>query len=53
MEELDVISEILEKAYKWGLQTEVVDSSLQEMKTNPELTPSQAIVRGAIEWDII
>lgn len=48
--EFENITNALNEATKYGLQTEVVYSALLGLKNNPEWTIEQAISYGFYEW---
>ena len=50
IESMDVVSDALNDADGFDLQTEVVTFALQAMKDNPKLEISEAIMIGFNEW---
>jgi hypothetical protein len=49
-EQMEVISNQLDKALEFGLETEVIYYALQYMKENPTATPAEAFILGVTEW---
>lgn len=49
-EHLQTIQEFLNSALDQAVEVEVVYSALQAMKSNPQLTISQAMAHGYYEW---
>ena len=46
------IVEILDRAWEFGLGTEIVYTALKEMKSNPNTSPLLALQIAAQDWDI-
>lgn len=46
------VVEILDRAYQFGLTTEVVYTALKEMKENPESSPLLSLQIAAKDWDL-
>lgn len=51
-EEFNYTKEVLQRATEYGLEVEVIYSALRELKTNPKLTISEALIIGLEEWDL-
>lgn len=49
-QDLELIEALLSEADEYGLTGEVVAFSLKEMKENPSLSVSEAIIIGYNEW---
>lgn len=50
IEEYNWISSLLKDAIENGLENEVVQWALKEMKDDPRLTPAMALRYGYLEW---
>jgi hypothetical protein len=50
MEELKAIHSILSEAKKYGLETEVIWSTLNSLKSDPTQTIVEAMENGMNEW---
>jgi len=48
--ELEAIGKMLDTALEYGLELEVIYSSLKTMKENPKLNPAEAFALGVTEW---
>lgn len=51
--EMKIIGEIISKAEKYGLLTEVIDTAIHIAKSWPELSVSEIISESGFQWDII
>jgi hypothetical protein len=49
-EEIQAISNLLDTAIEYGLETEVIYYALMAMKRNPEMKPVEAFAIGVTEW---
>ena len=50
LDELNYVKSLVATATEWGLEAEVVTFALKYMKENPDLSISDAIESGYIEW---
>lgn len=49
-EQLEAINKMLDTAWEYGFELEVVYAALAIMKKNPELSPAEAFALGITEW---
>lgn len=50
MDEIKAIYSILREAKEYGLETEVIWSALNSLKSDPSQTPIEAMENGMNEW---
>jgi len=49
-EQLDIISQLLDKALEYGMELEVIYFALKHAKENPDATPAESFALGITEW---
>lgn len=52
LEAVDLIGQALHEAAPYGLQAEVIASTIQHLRENPEIDLSVALQYGLQDWDI-
>ena len=52
LEIMDLVGEALNDSRPYGLQIEVVASTIQNIKKNPEMEVSEAIQNAMRDWDL-
>ena len=52
LEIIDMVADTLDEAVDYNLTVEVIASSFQALKDNPEMSIKEALQHGLSEWDL-